>query len=195
MNSKTHILNLETSAIIEAIKAGSEKILFQLYESYRTEFLSWAVRNHRVTEEEAKDVFQEALVALYRNVKAGKVDTLESSIKTYLFSIGKNVILNTLKRKSIETKAYESIVIGHDNSINNQHEMDGLTNLIKQLYMAIGSPCREILEMYYEREYDMESIALKVGYKNANVAKKKKYECLKALEERIKTSPLAKQYF
>jgi hypothetical protein len=61
--------------------------------------------------------------------------------------------------------------------------------------MAIGSPCKEILEMYYEREYDMESIALKVGYKNANVAKKKKYECLKALEERIKMSPLAKEYF
>jgi hypothetical protein len=40
----------------------------------------------------------------------------------------------------------------------------------------------------------MESIALKVGYKNANVAKKKKYECLKALEERIKMSPLAKEY-
>ncbi len=192
---KEHILNLETSAIIEAIKAGSEKILFQLYEAYRNEFLQWAVRNHRVTEEEAKDVFQEALVGLYRNVKAGKVDKLESSIKTYLFGIAKNVILNVLKRKDIETKAYENISIEHDNGINEKHEMDGLTNLIKRLYLAIGSPCKEILEMYYEREYDMESIALKVGYKNANVAKKKKYECLKALEERIKMSPLAKEYF
>jgi len=187
-------LNLETSAIIEAIKAGSEKIIFQLYESYRNEFLNWAVRNHRVSEEEAKDIFQEALVALYRNVKTGKVYTLESSIKTYLFSIAKNVMLNDLKRKDIEAKVFESLTIEHDNSINNQHEVDGLTNLIKQLYMAIGSPCKEILEMYYEREYDMESIALKVGYKNANVAKKKKYECMKALEERIKMSPLAKEY-
>jgi RNA polymerase sigma factor (sigma-70 family) len=194
LNSHRIHLNLETSAIVEAIKAGSEKILFQLYESYRTEFLSWAVRNHRVTEEEAKDVFQEALVALYRNIKAGKVDALESSIKTYLFSIGKNVILNALKRKNIEAKAFESLTIEHDNSLNHKHEMDGLTSLIKRLYLAIGSPCKEILEMFYEREYDMESIALKVGYKNANVAKKKKYECMKALEERIKMSPLAKEY-
>lgn len=187
-------MNLETVAIIEAIKAGNEKILFKLYEAYRDGFLNWAVRNHRVSEEEAKDTFQEALVGLYRNVKKGSADVMDVSIKTYLFSIGKNIILNSIKRKEIESKAYGNLNLGNDNSIDETYHRDGITNLIKKLYSAIGSPCREILQMYYEKGFDMESIASNIGYKNANVAKKKKYECLKALEERIRTSPLSKQY-
>lgn len=190
MNSKTHIVNLETSAIIEAIKAGSEKILFQLYETYRNEFVSWAIRNHQVTVEEAKDVFQESVVGLYKNIKAGKVDTLEVSIKTYLFSIGKNIILNTIKRKSVEAIVYENFSAIHDNGINEHYDQEHLIHLVKRLYKAMGSPCKEILEMYYEKSFDMESIALRVGYKNSDVAKKKKYECLKSLEDRINMSRL-----
>jgi len=190
LNRRNHILTLETSAIIEAIKAGSEKILFKLYESYRDEFVSWAIRNHQVSIEEAKDVFQESVVGLYKNVKTGKVDSLEVSIKTYLFSIGRNIILNSIKRKGIEAKAYENFKEGHDNAIHEQHEQEHILNLVKRLYEAMGSPCKEILEMYYERGFDMDSVALNVGYKNADVAKKKKYECLKALEERINMSKL-----
>jgi RNA polymerase sigma factor (sigma-70 family) len=190
LKSKDHILNLETSAIVEAIKAGSEKILFQLYEAYRDEFVSWAIRNHQVSVEEAKDVFQESVVALYKNVKGGKVDNIEVSIKTYLFGIGKNIILNAIKRKGIETKAYESFTQENDNGILNHYEHQHLVDLIKRIYRAMGSPCKEILEMYYEKEFDMESIAERIGYKNADVAKKKKYECLKSLEERIGKSRL-----
>lgn len=183
-------MNLETSAIIEAIKAGSEKIIFQLYETYRNEFVSWAIRNHQVSIEEAKDVFQESVVGLYKNVKAGKTDKLDVTIKTYLFSIGKNIILNTLKRNGIKAKAYEHFSEGHDNGINEHYEQVHLVDLVKRLYRAMGSPCKEILEMYYEKGFDMESIASRVGYKNADVAKKKKYECLKTLEDRINMSKL-----
>jgi RNA polymerase sigma-70 factor (ECF subfamily) len=190
MNSQTNLLNLETSAILEAIKAGSEKILFQLYEGYRDEFVSWGIRNHQISIEEAKDVFQEAIVGLYRNVKAGKVDSLESSIKTYLFGIGKNIILNMVKRKGIETKAYEHFTETQESAINDHYDREHLVSLVKRIYRALRSPCKEVLELYYENGFDMESVALRLGYKNADVAKKKKYECLKSLEERINMSRL-----
>lgn len=189
MNSQTNFLNLETSAIIEAIKAGSEKILFQLYESYRDEFVSWAIRNHQISIEEAKDVFQEAIVGLYKNVKGGKADSLESSIKTYLFGIGKNIILNLLKRKGIETKVYEQFTECQSESPD-YYDREHLVSLVSRIYRALGSPCKEVLELYYEKGFDMESVAIRLGYKNADVAKKKKYECLKSLEDRINMSRL-----
>lgn len=181
-------MNLETSAIIEAIKAGSEKILFKLYETYRDEFVSWATRNHQVTTEEAKDVFQESIVALYKNVKADRLDTLDVSIKTYVFSIGKNIILNAIRRKGIEARVYENFSALHDDGINEHYRQEHIVSLVKRLYRAMGSPCREILEMYYEKNFDMESIAERIGYKNSDVAKKKKYECLKSLEDKINMS-------
>lgn len=190
MNRSTGILNLENSAIIEAIKAGSEKILFQLYESYRNEFVSWSIRNHQVSVEEAKDVFQEAIVGLYKNVKAGKADLLDSSVKTYLFGIGKNIIRNMLKRKGIEARVYEYFSETQQPVHNDHYDREHLVSLVKRIYRVLGSPCKEVLELYYEKGFDMESVALRLGYKNADVAKKKKYECLKALEDRITMSRL-----
>ncbi len=190
MNLKNDLLNLETSAIIEAIKAGSEKILFQLYESYRDEFVSWAIRNHQISIEEAKDVFQEAIVGLYKNVKSGRADSLESSIKTYLFGIGKNIILNLLKRKGIETKIYKQFTESQETESPDYYDREHLVSLVSRIYRALGSPCKEVLELYYEKGFDMESVAMRLGYKNADVAKKKKYECLKSLEDRINMSRL-----
>lgn len=178
-------MNLETSAIIEAIKAGSEKILFNIYETYRNEFVSWTIHNHQISVEEAKDVFQESVIALYKNVKANKLESIEVSIKTYLFGIGKNIILNAIKRRNIESKVLENFSIGNENGIQEHYEYEHLVSLVKRLYRSMGSPCKEILEMFYERGFDMESIASRIGYKNADVAKKKKYECLNYLEQRI----------
>lgn len=178
-------MNLETSAIIEAIKAGSEKILFNIYETYRNDFVRWAIHNHQISVEEAKDVFQESVIGLYKNVKAGKLETIEVSIKTYLFSIGKNTILNAVKRRKIELRAYENFENGIGNGIHEHYDHEHLINLVKRVYRSMGSPCKEILEMFYEKGFDMESIASRIGYKNADVAKKKKYECMSHLESRI----------
>lgn len=178
-------MNLETSAIIEAIKAGSEKILFNVYETYRNDFVSWAIHNHQVSGEEAKDVFQESVIALYKNVKTDKLESLEVSIKTYLFGIGKNIILNAIKRRNIEEKVFENFNVKIENGIHEHYEHEHLVNLVKRLYRSMGSPCKEILEMFYEKGFDMESIASRIGFKNSDVAKKKKYECLSHLENRI----------
>jgi RNA polymerase sigma-70 factor (ECF subfamily) len=183
-------VNLETAAIIEAIKAGSEKILFQLYESYRNEFVNWAVKNHQISVEEAKDVFQEAMVALYKNVKAGRIDSLDSSIKTYLFGIGKNFLLNQVRRKAFETHAFGHFAENQGTENIDGYDREHVVNLVSRIYRALGSPCKEVLELYYEKGFDMESVARRLGYKNADVAKKKKYECLKALEQRINMSRL-----
>jgi RNA polymerase sigma factor (sigma-70 family) len=185
-------LNLESLAIIEAIRGGSERTLIKLYESYRDEFVSWAIRNHQIATEEAKDIFQETIIAFYRNTKSDESFQINTSIKTYLFAIGNNKILNLIKRRTIEQKYMEDLPSPDYNPIENHYDKDHLAVLVKRIYNNIEKTCREILKMHYEHRFDMESIAERMGYKNANVAKKKKYECLKALEERISMSNLSK---
>lgn len=159
--------------------------MFNIYEEYRNDFVSWAIRHHQISAEEAKDVFQESVIALYKNVKADKMESTEVSIKTYLFGIGKNIILNAVKRRGIEEKVFESFNVKTENGIHEHYEHEHLVSLVKRLYRSMGSPCKEILEMFYEKGFDMESIATRIGYKNSDVAKKKKYECLSLLESRI----------
>ncbi len=185
-------MNLESLAIIEAIKAGSERTLIKVYETYRDGFVSWASKNHQIGTEEAKDIFQETIIAFYRNVKSDPSFQLDSSIKTYLFAIGQNKILGLIQRKKIEGDYLNNLTLNNHNPIDNHYHHEHLAILVKRIYRNVGEKCREILKMHYELRFDMESIAERMGYKNANVAKKMKYECLKALEERVNMSNLSK---
>ncbi len=188
--SQNRRMKLENQAVIEAIRSGSEKILFLIYEEFRNEFIQWSSYHYNISKEEAKDYFQEVILALYRNIKSGATIVIDTELKTYLFSIGKYLILKGIRHKSYEQEFLTIPEITNLNSFEDQHDHEHLVQLVKRIYKLIGSPCKEILEMHYAKRFDMESIANRMGYKNANVAKKKKYECIKQLEDRLKLSTL-----
>jgi len=65
------------------------------------------------------------------------------------------------------------------------NETDPRISIVKKYILQLGEKCRKVLMLYYENEFSMESIAINMGYKNASVAKKKKHECMKKLENEI----------
>src|SRR3954464_6907335 len=67
---------------------------------YRTHFelLGRYVVNNSGRWEDAEDVFQEVVISFVNLVKAGKFRG-ESSIKTFLFALNRNIWLNELKRR------------------------------------------------------------------------------------------------
>jgi len=84
---------------IRLIKAKDSRILKWLYDNHRTTFVSWALRNFSISEEEAVDTFQESVIVLYQNVMEGKLTKLNCAVKTYLFSVGKNILLKKHRSK------------------------------------------------------------------------------------------------
>ncbi|MEM9981431.1 MAG: sigma-70 family RNA polymerase sigma factor, partial [Bacteroidota bacterium] len=132
------------------------------------------------TEEEAKDVFQDALIVFWQ--KARKNDfQLTSKISTYLYSVCLNLWRKELERKS---------------RLSNE-EKDGVTEitwekeekfrLIHQCLGKLGETCRKVLYYYYFDGLSMQDIAEKLGFANADTAKTKKYKCKKELDEIVKT--------
>ena len=181
--------SFKESAIIEAIKHGDKKVLFVIYDELRNEFISWTVANHQVDKEDAKDLFQDAIIDLHNNVRDGKFFASSTSIKTYLFSIGKNKILNFINR-GVNNYDFSEV---NEGTLISQESVDDLKiNIIKTAILEMGEKCRNVLLMFYERGFDMESIASNMGYASANVAKKKKHECLKKLE--LRSKELLKQH-
>lgn len=79
--------------IFAQLQKDPNPVLVKIYREYRKEFLSWAYNNYGAGEDDALDSFQDAMIILYKNVREGKLTDLQSSLKTYLFSIGKNVLL------------------------------------------------------------------------------------------------------
>ena len=176
----------EDQQLIAQIKEGNEASLVEVYQRYRPPFIQWAQNSYKVDESTAADVFQDAVICLYRNIVKGKLENLTSSLKTYLFAIGKNVL-----RKKLQTP----VALDHDDlrvvenlqaePVDHFAENDR-QRLVARLMDTIGEPCRSILQYYYFRGFSMEAIAQAMNYKNENVVKTQKLRCLTSLKKMMR---------
>ena len=172
-------------SIINKLKEGNQDALVEVYKLYRNEFIHFAFTNYGCGSDNAKDIFQDVVIAFYHNVKNGKLTVLESSLKTYLFQIGKFKLINLMKKEaSLVTFDGSSLINGQqltENKMADKEEQEFFKTTIQKFLNEQCEDCKKVLELYYFEELDMKTIAGKMGYKNANVAKKKKYECYKKL--------------
>ena len=66
--------------IIKQIKLGKEKPLVDIYMLYRDEFIIWSMQNNAINEEQAKDVFQDAIIDFQENILTGQLKELSLSL-------------------------------------------------------------------------------------------------------------------
>lgn len=171
--------------IIARIKAGDDKELGRVYEKYRQEFISWAIRTYSCTVDEAKEVYQLAIVIFYENIFNGRLTTMTSSVKSYLFAIGKNKVLEQKKFANRFTHNLEGDmnIMSEDKPVIEVEQEEATLKLVEQCLHLLGEPCKGLLEMYYYRRSNMTEIAESLGYKNTDTAKNQKYKCMKRLKK------------
>ena len=175
---------MKKEEIIESIRKGEEKGLRHLYSSFRSEFLYWAQKKFSAQEEEVLDAFQETVVIFYEKVLSGELTNLSSSIKTYLFAIGRNRLY---KQSGKEVLGEEMALNQKEANILERHDVQFEANeqgkQLIQLVERLQEPCGTILKLYYFAQFSMESIAAHMGYKGSDVAKAQKNRCMKKLRE------------
>lgn len=153
--------------------------------------LSRYVMHNSGSEQDAEDIFQEVMVAFISLVQAAKFRG-DSSIKTFLYALNKNMWLNELKRRGRASKreaAYE---------IANEKESDAINKLVEdreahrfmlQTVEELGENCKKILLLYYYEQQSMREIVASMHYENEQVVRNQKYKCLKKLEVKMTQQP------
>jgi DNA-directed RNA polymerase specialized sigma24 family protein len=86
--------------LIKEIRDGNQKILAETYQRYRKEFVQWAYKKYNCPVEDGKELYQISFFIFYDNVISGKLEYMASHLKTYLFGIGKNKILENNRRNN-----------------------------------------------------------------------------------------------
>src|SRR5699024_682949 len=89
---------MKDSEILAKIEGGDERALDYLYKKYYRMMVKLVISNNG-SEEEAKDIYQEALIVFWQKAASGNF-TLTSKISTYLYSICLNLWRKELDRKS-----------------------------------------------------------------------------------------------
>lgn len=171
---------------LDLVKSGDSNVLKELYKKYRSPFIQWA--KWKYPGKDAADVYQQAFTIFYFNVKDGKFTGMKSSIRTYLFGIGKN-LLNKSIQETRPSTPLEEIQDGELPVINfyEHYEATHQQQVVRTLLERLGEPCKTILTQFYYDNFTMESIAESMGYKTPMVARKKKCECLMKIRLAMKS--------
>ncbi len=102
-----------------------------LYLRHRRPFIAWAAKQFGLAQEDALDVYQEAIIAFVRNVRAGRYDPAASEPSTYLFAIGRNQALNALRRrKGRDARNVSDLRIAHSPESEQRHDEEHNAHLI-----------------------------------------------------------------
>ncbi|MCL6296236.1 RNA polymerase sigma factor [Jejuia spongiicola] len=176
------------SNLIEGLKKGDKHVLKHIYISNKAAFLNFA-KKYPISKEEIVDIYQDSIVALRENAINGKIDDLKSTLKTYLFSIGKYMIYKKLKQNkkmhliddllefetSNELKAF--------NEINNELSQEQVQ--LQRAFKNLGQKCKDVLTLFYYRGFNLEEIMVELNYTNKDVVKSQKSRCIKTLKTMI----------
>jgi RNA polymerase sigma factor (sigma-70 family) len=165
--------------IFERICQGDEQSLEVLYKKYYRMMTKLVISNSG-TEQEAKDVYQDALVVFWQKAVSGNL-VLTSKISTYIYSICQNLWRKELDRKKRLSNEEKDGVEYVD--VDSKEKARIIHECIDQL----GDTCKQVLMYYYFDGLSMQDIADKLGFANTNTAKTKKYKCKKKLDELVKS--------
>ena len=140
--------------------------------------------NNSGTADDARDIFQEAMIVLFENSKSGSFE-LNCLIKTYIYSVSKRLWLKRLqvqKRYSGNIDNMEDVVPVEEEFEAHEHRNSEF-QLMEKAMSNLGEPCKSLLQAYYMQKKNMTDIADQFGYTNAANAKTQKYKCLLRLKK------------
>ncbi len=164
--------------IFERICKGDEKALEFIYKKYYRMMTKLVITNSG-TEDEARDVYQDALIVFWQKATSGNL-VMTAKISTYIYSICQNLWRKELDRKKRLSNEEKDTAVSFDNDAAEREKI--IAKCINQL----GETCKKVLMYYYFDEMSMQDIADKLGFANTDTAKTKKYKCKKKLDELVK---------
>ena len=165
--------------ILERIRKGDERAIDFLYKKNYRMMVNMIIKNNG-SEEEAKDIFQEALIVFWKKAVSAEL-VLTSKISTYIYSICQNLWRKELDRKS--KLSFEE----KDQPVELNHDTQERILIIRKCINDLGETCRKVLTLFYFEELSMDDIAEQMGFANADTAKTKKYKCKVELDKKVKS--------
>lgn len=161
-----------------------------LYQAYFEPTGRYVVNNNG-SWQDAEDIFQEVVVAFIHLVRQNRFRG-ESSIKTFLYSLNRNMWLNELKRRDrakVRETRYETARPAEEEQAGRLVEGREATAGLMELFGKLGDTCKTILLLFYYENRPMKDILTALHYENEQVVRNKKYKCLKKLEGMIRDNP------
>jgi len=176
--------------LLEGISNADNRMVEQVYDLVLPSVIQW-VKENNGREEDARDIFQEALIALFRKLEAGEFE-LTCTLKSFLRIMCRNLWLNRLRNKRRRASRLEDVEkVTLEEDLQMKIERSEQEQLYFKHFDTLGDNCRKILQWFFDK-VSLREIAKYLDTSEAYI-KKRKFICKEKLVKAIQNDPLFKE--
>jgi RNA polymerase sigma factor (sigma-70 family) len=170
------------STLLDKLKTESSASFNLLYKFYFPSIAAY-IKQNLGSNDDAEDIFQEAIIVLLQKVRQPDF-VLTSSLKTYLYAVARNLWLKRLRDNkirivddelSLATCKTETEIFELEPEKSNEEK-------IENWLQKITRNCQNILKALFFYEEPMESLMVKMGWKNKHTASNQKHKCIQQMK-------------
>lgn len=183
--SRSDIKSLSDNEKIEAILSRDELLTGRIYSLYRDEFLHFLRKMIKSDDDYLQDIYSEAFCKLCDKIYSNTLNasTLTASLKTYLFGIGKYMMME--HRRKLKNGALVVLSEIPDLEDDDSELMTENEKIVATALEQLGEPCHSLLVKKYWEGKSGEEIAIELNYKNADSVKTQRYRCMDKLRVQL----------
>jgi RNA polymerase sigma factor (sigma-70 family) len=174
--------------LLNGLKERDTKVLDYIYDNFYYQIKVFVTKN-RGSDEDARDVYQDALMVIYQKQQREKL-TLTCSFSTYLYSVCRLLWLKQLERRkqSVTIAEEAGIYVEVNDNILDIFNLNEKYKLYQDHFNRLSFSCQKVLELFLAG-IPLKEIANILGFKSEQYAKKRKYQCKEKLVSSIKSDP------
>ena len=178
------------NALVKAIKSNDSKALKSLYTAnyYKVEHM---VVNNSGSKEHAKDIYQEAFITVWKNIKNDSfIPQNETAVQGYLYQIAKNKWMDMVNSSRFKkTTVLENEYIFHDknNHEKETEEQEFFSQKLEKtmsIFKTMGQPCKGLLMAFYFEKKSLRDISHELKIEETT-ARNNKYRCMEKLRKMV----------
>jgi len=165
----------------------------------RGRVISYLRKQFSVSDDDLDDIFQESSMALFLNVRDGKLSTLTSSLGTYFMKVCINQTLKFLGKNSKTMPLFDDRRITNSDFVRDdkiaelygacidaeeEEKKTRMELLVNNIIASMTETCKNILHGYYWDDFSTSTIAYMFNFSDANSVKAQKYKCVKKFRDK-----------
>ena len=173
--------------LLNGILRNDTIVLQFIYKNFYSN-INFFIKKNNGDEEDSNDIFQEAIIIIYRKLKANEL-LLDCTFDTYLYSVCRFLWLKELEKRKIEK---ENIKDNHefneeiyDDALEIVIDLNERYKLYQKHFGLLGKDCQKIMQLHFDK-VPLQTIADMMGFKGEKYAKKRKFRCKEYLIKSIK---------
>ena len=181
--------NLSSNRTVVLIKKNDAATLKELYKSNFAKVKRYVLKNSG-DEQQAKDVYQEAFLAMWRNIKDDKFSSeSETAINGYLFQIAKHKWLDQVRSVRYKNTTFINRDLEYNEPETDENEVQNRKiKIVMESLANLGERCQLLLKLFYFERKPFKEIAEIMAMDEAS-ARNAKYRCQEQLKKMTQIIP------